>query len=420
MNRWRIIRWLIVGVVALTGFETARMVLPCTPRCRFPLRNEAVRSRLCGDAPAFSADGRLFATIVNGDDPLSMGINIHLWDCINGCLLGDLRHGDKKFENVAVSADGQRVAAVSRAGICVVWDVTTRAELTHVKLDCESLWDPFVVFGPDGRPIVADSNSCESYLTLWNGATGRKLVTPEPKGFIVFKKGTVIGLWSRQTACLNLYDVADEHHLACLSERDVRPRESDDSCADYAPLTGTLAYVRPAQQDLTVLNATSDRALVIPLGERLCKSPTVQLSPDGRRAAVGPFVARPDDRSMMSQSALDHLPDGVADRLQDYLADTSEVVVYDTSNGRERARLPGQWALFAPDGKTLIVVAEAHPADPNRGWDYTANVYDWPLRGPRTFSLAFGFFCGVAALLVTRRLVRRTTPAQAVRLPTGS
>src|SRR5262249_9383483 len=150
------------------------------------------------------------------------------------------------FDNVAFSPDGRRLAAIGYStGVCVVWDVASEMTLSHAKLDGapDDLWTPCVVFGPGGQPLVVDPDPCQTNLTAWDGATGRRLVTQEPRGSIVFKDGSVVGIRSSRTHDLRFYDVAAGRRTATIPAEGLR--EQDLQCwrsVDHAPAAGILAW----------------------------------------------------------------------------------------------------------------------------------------------------------------------------------
>jgi WD40 repeat protein len=404
MNRRCITRWLIPGVVAITMFQVARLVLPCKPRCTFWLWNEATWPSIVPDAPLLSPDGSRLATIFEGDGLDSVAVHIHVWECANGRLVADLWHENATFDNVAFSPDGRKLAAVGSTGVCVVWDVASGMTLSHAKLEGapDDLWTPCVVFGPDGEPLVADPELTEANLTIWNGATGQRLATQEPKGSIVFKDGSIVGMRSSRRHNLAFYDVAARRRTATIPTDDLWEQDSHWwPCVDHAPRSGILARTRPDQQCLIVLDTTSHQARTIPVSDRIPDLATLRLSPDGRLVALGSCFRPTEAEPFVPQAVMNWLFPDDGDNFR--YGNPYEVVLYDTRNGRATTRLPGYWALFSPDGRRLVVFSEEWCAERENSGSQ-ARVYDLPLRGPMTASVLFALGCGGAALFVTRRL----------------
>jgi WD40 repeat protein len=419
MNRNRITRWLIVAVVAITAFESARLVLPCQPRCRFRLRNEAVDPLCEADAPLLSPDGNLFASIFLDDGPGTVARRIHVWDCADGRLVRDFPFEDGTPDSMAFSPDGRRLAAISSTGVCLVWDLTTGTTLSHAELDCpqDFLCQPRVVFGPDDEPRVVDLDPYETSLIVWNGATGRKLTTQlleesiemqERKGrpTMIFKDGTIVGLWSWDSRTLHIYDVAAERRVAAIAAAEVWQAGPDERRnVDCAAVAGILVTYDPEGPGLAVLNTVSGQTHAVEF-DGVYSNTTIRLSPDGRVVAIGPCLARLE--SFVPPLVGDWLPASVATKISD--GHTWDIVLFDLSDGNEKARLPGQWALFAPGRSRLLVFSEESGAErENSGWQ--ARVYDLPLRGPLIASLLIALVCGGVALLATRRLVRHQSAA---------
>jgi hypothetical protein len=400
MNRRRIIRWLISGVVGLTAFATARIVLPCQPRVTIPLEGMLLEQ-------AFSPDGALLVTATLD------GHHHHLsvWDCTTGRLRTDLKQEVTSICSIALSPDARRVAALTLQGDCIVWDVATGLELSSNVLEGFSDYAELVTFGGDGRlfavcltgprgePLAVAPFGRGIGLTVWNGTSGRKLVTHETRGSVAFKDGAIVGIGHSRG--LDIYDVVAGRRLATVGEEFWGSNPDYRRGISYARSAGILAVADLDRQCLTMVNVISGRSQATQVGDDLDYAP-ICLSPDGRRAAIGGLPMW-GGHPLVPLIVRDWLPDSVADRITEYDRETG-VVVYDTSNGKAKARLPGCFfPIFSADGASLVVVSE----DPSS----QVRVYDLPFRGPTTTSVLFAFGCGGAALLTTLRLVRRRSAA---------
>jgi RNA polymerase sigma factor (sigma-70 family) len=121
---------------------------------------------------AFSADGRVLVTGAFGDEE---EFPVRVYDLKAGKELARF-HPGARVCNVAVSADGRRVAAVTATNsrgkpdpreVTVVWDVATGKELARVPQHRESA---AVALSPDGR-LVAVGQAWYGEVRVWEVAS---------------------------------------------------------------------------------------------------------------------------------------------------------------------------------------------------------------------------------------------------------
>jgi WD40 repeat protein len=393
---------MLVAVVGSTVFATARLLLPCKPRVSIAFEGDVANL-------AISPDGAFVVSASNFYQ------GVHVWDCRTGCLVAEWPCEDIEFLSAAISADSRHVAAIDRNGQCIVWDVASRTQISSRKLDDfpnEGL--PSVTFATDGRLFSLEPGFGGDGLRVWNGYTGRELESRGGDGCVQFRSGSIVGIEGGRRPSLKVVDLVTG---SCLAR--IPPQGRDDwsqACLfDFAPSAGVVACV--GQEEFTLRDVASDqvRKIKASIDQDLADVlglASISLSPDGQYLAVGPYdpLPVPDGPLALLVTAL---PTSLAETLLP-LSDRS-IRVFDTSDGRERLRLPGAWPMFSPDGGTLLV------HDPGSAWFRSIptriNLYDVPFRGPRLQALLLGLFAGVLTYVFASRWSRSSRRRQAGPIP---
>jgi WD40 repeat protein len=313
---------------------------------------------------------------------------MQLWDCATGRLLAE---SSESVESAAFSPDGRRLATLGVSGDCVVWDIAQRTRIAQVCLDSYPdyrRWER-VCFTSDGRLLVANWDGVEDECHVWDGTTGRKLeYTLVPAGDVLFRKGTVVGIDSRQTSSLSILDLAAG---SCLATMPFAQGESPDG-ADYAAADQVLAYSLRDSNRVMLRHVASGRQNQIDSKD----TSTISLSPDGRWIALGSYVSGPTPHGFL-QSAIDWIRVLFTNQRGSV---STYIRIYDVSDTREMARLPGDLAYFSEDGKTLLVTA-LRPGSTSLNFGTNVAIYEWPLRGPIGLPLIAGAIAGTAAFVLT-------------------
>ena len=260
--------------------------------------------------------------------------------------------------------------------------------------------EAFVEYASDGRLFVVQNE----LIQIWDGVTGKELETAVPGGDIAFHKGSLAGLKRRPGGAIDLYG---PQFRGSARHDPARHLGLPLGRLDYAPLAEMLAYVGPVGDRITLWEATTGRLWTIATGEsgQAVDYPSVSLSPDARHIAMGPCEPLPTPQGVerflpvcfRSWTERWH----TSDRLQ-------EVRVFDTSDGRELFRLPGDRGVFSDDGKVLIVVGDDVERMLNPGDPKLIFVYDVPLRGPFGPAFLFAIVSGAFALLICHFLFLRS------------
>jgi len=119
---------------------------------------------------ALDADGSRIA--VGGQVPVvGTSDNLQVWDAASGTLLRSIRSGDFTLNTVALSPDGELVAASGWDRVIRVWRVAT-GELVHTLRGHTSLVLT-TAFSPDGGLLA--SGGYDAIVRTWNVATGDML-----------------------------------------------------------------------------------------------------------------------------------------------------------------------------------------------------------------------------------------------------
>jgi WD40 repeat protein len=131
-----------------------------------------------------------------GAEDMFPGVTV--WDTSSRDSLGVFRNETGPVEAVAFDAGGQRIAAVTSAGVLAVWSLTSKKRLASVVHDPGALQS--VAFAPDGERIV--TGGAHGRLRFWDTQTYEPVVALETGlfngAFIAFSPdgSTVVGVGS--------------------------------------------------------------------------------------------------------------------------------------------------------------------------------------------------------------------------------
>jgi WD40 repeat protein len=117
---------------------------------------------------AFGPGGRIAAA---GGDARE-GV-IVIWDAASGDEVVALRGRPGPVLGLAFSADGARLASVSRDGSAVIWDVASGREAVRIRGHAEPARG--VAFSPDGGRLATAGD--DATVRVWDAEGGRELLT---------------------------------------------------------------------------------------------------------------------------------------------------------------------------------------------------------------------------------------------------
>ncbi|MFI2765251.1 hypothetical protein ACH5A3_41585 [Streptomyces echinatus] len=257
---------------------------------------------------AFSPDGRVLAvgghTTHNGD--AGAGGFVDLWSLTSPShpvLLGRPKSpavqgfdAATAIEALAFSPDGRTLAAVWRAGLVSLWNIT-RPDDVHprgapLNLACPDVFSRRIAFSPTGRTLAAACDDEAGTISLWNTTDpahpgrGRSLKTGRRVNSLAFSPDG--GTLAAGSNTVHLWKVADPGHPAPLGEPLTGPAQPVMSVA-FSPDGHTLA-AGSADHTIHLWNVTHPKTIG-PLGRPLTGPgdvvTEVVFSPDSRTLAAG-------------------------------------------------------------------------------------------------------------------------------------
>ncbi len=304
---------------------------------------------------AVSADGARIATA--GFEGAAK-----VWDTETGQELLTFSGHKSDVFGVAFSPDGKRAATASADGTAKVWDAVTGAELLtlrgHTVLQSGEPLVTGVAFSPDGTRLA--TSSFDQTVILWEATTGEQVLTLRGHadaiyGFAFSSDGARIATAGYDNVA-KVWDVATGQELLTLS-----PQAGAIQRVAFSP-DGTRLLTANDGNTATLFDLATGETLLALSGH---SGPVhgAAFSPDGQRLATASLDGTAkvweaaSGRELLTlvghtgpvEDVIFH-PDGV--RLITVSGDGT-AKVWDTSPGRELLTLSGGNAAYSPDGKRL-------------------------------------------------------------------
>lgn len=291
-----------------------------------------LKMRHYSDAVAFSPDGKLLGTVAYDD--------LRLWDTATG---KEVRKIVGAQNYLAFSADGKRLAAVSRGGGVKVWNVADGKEVFDVK-PVPGRFPGSLDFAPDGQTLAVSSP--EGWV-LYDVIAGKYLRTIGASyyGRLVFSPAGRTAA-SISGSATRLWDVA--------TGKEIRPRPGHNSAVTslaIAPDGGRIATFETGPL-FRVWDATSGRSLL-------------HMAAPKQHVRSGAFS--PDGRFLVTDSAENSLC------LRDSKTG-AEVRRFTIESADPALKRLGVWSLaLSSDGKRLVALVSGGDAIPT----YQVHVWDF-------------------------------------------
>jgi WD40 repeat protein/DNA-binding SARP family transcriptional activator len=296
-----------------------------------------------------------------------------------------LRH-DGPVEDAVYSPDGSRIATASDDGFVRVWDATSGAEVLRLETGPAA----GVAFSPDGARL-ATADYAAGAATLWNAATGEKILTLTGHAggvnqAVFSPDGTHLAT-AGEDGTARVWDLASGEPLFVLE--------------GHTDIVGTVAFHPDGTHLITGSWDCTARVWDMQTGAEVrqfsgfAEPVEAVYSPDGSRLALSSGTqvllwTLTEDRELFTLRENTNLYDRVlfspdGQRLATANLD-GKAKIWDAETGEERLTLAGHstgvFSLsFSPDGSSLVTAGE----------DGTARVWDLSPAGSREWlTLAAG------------------------------
>jgi WD40 repeat protein/serine/threonine protein kinase len=344
--------------------------------------------------PAFSSDGRYFATA-------SYDHTTKLWDSDTGAQIGKTLHHDGPCNMPAFSPDGRRVVTTGDDGLAMLWNTQTgehlAAPMLHGRSDLDSLKGPVTaVFTSDGKKILT---ACFDHTArFWDAASGKELaqmVNPHRVAWAVFSPDESRILTSYWYGGAILWDAKTFQPIGAPMQHAATDRKSL-----FTP-DGNKIITTSLDKTARIWDGHTAKPLSPPLqhGDFVWD---LDISPDGKLFATACY-----DKKVRLWSVADGSPVGLPMEHQGpvdtvaFSPDGKQLV----SASRDKTVRVWDGATCQPVGNPMrhdetVLKAIFNPADGNKvlstGWDNAAYMWDArPLSWPGEIIPVPGEICSI-------------------------
>ena len=302
------------------------------------------------DNIAFTASGDRIVAVVNGTE-------VGVWDLVSGGLVTTLKGHKDKILSIEVNRDGRRVLTLSEDGSARLWETDSGKPIASLKLEGRV---HSVVFSSDGHRVLTGLS--DGTARLWESETGKPLR--------VFAK--------HDGAVLNARFSADGRRVVSASaDWSARIWDTESGSPVGAPLWGHRRPVTSAEfsaDDRLVLTSSEDGTArlwnaqsgseIATLKGASSGLTTASFSPDGQRVVT--LVLPSEVRLWDARTGHEVLRLDVGDRSigqVTFSRDSRRLVtgahLWDASNGRLIADLGGgEHTIFSSDGARIARIRQ--------------------------------------------------------------
>jgi RNA polymerase sigma factor (sigma-70 family) len=302
---------------------------------------------------AYSAKGDL---LISG----SRDMSVCLWETATGKLRQRMVGHDKEVNSVALSPDGKLAASSAYDQTVRIWDTATGKELHKISVKEGHFYR--VAFAADSKTLATAE---ERQARLWDAATGRELHRlGDHKNWlstVAFAPTGKIVATAERDGMVRLWDTATGKKL-----REFRGHPDGVLTVAFSPdgriVTGA------AEAHIRLWEVASGNQLQVRQGHQE-RVTAVAHAPDGKLIATGAWdgtvriwdaasakeVRKIEPSARAYINGVDFSRDGklllVASRDSDN--HQYSLVLWEVATGKQVRTLPGEHAVFSPDGKLL-------------------------------------------------------------------